>query len=300
MEWDIAAAGIMVGFVIGLTGMGGGALMTPILVLLFHVDPSAAISSDVVASFFLKPVGGAVHARRGTVNWRMVRWLSVGSVPAALAGAFVIDRLAGQGLEDAIKHLLGWMLLVAGLATLAKVAVQIRRRIVNDALMDPALVRPLPTVAIGVLGGFVVGLTSVGSGSIMIVCLMLLYPMLSSRETVGTDLVQAVPLVGAAALGHLLFGEFHLGLTASVLVGALPGVWAGAHISSRAGDHYIRPVLVAVLVVIGLKLLDVPNPALLAVTVTALAALVAWFVVSARRTVPAAVVAVADAADVVT
>lgn len=300
MEWDIATAGITVGFVIGLTGMGGGALMTPILVLLFHVDPSAAISSDVVASFFLKPVGGAVHARRGTVNWRMVRWLSVGSVPAALAGAFVIDRLAGQGLEEAIKHLLGWMLLVAGLATLAKVAVQVRRRIVNDALMDPALVRPLPTVAIGVLGGFVVGLTSVGSGSIMIVCLMLLYPMLSSREMVGTDLVQAVPLVGAAALGHLLFGEFHLGLTASVLVGALPGVWAGAHISSRAGDHYIRPVLVAVLIVIGLKLLDVPNPALLAVTVTALAALVAWFVVSARRTVPAAVVAVADTADVVT
>jgi len=300
MEWDIAAAGIMVGFVIGLTGMGGGALMTPILVLLFHVDPSAAISSDVVASFFLKPVGGAVHARRGTVNWRMVRWLSVGSVPAALAGAFVIDRLAGQGLEDAIKHLLGWMLLVAGLATLAKAAVQVRRRIVNDALMDPALVRPLPTVAIGVLGGFVVGLTSVGSGSIMIVCLMLLYPVLSSRETVGTDLVQAVPLVGAAALGHLLFGEFHLGLTASVLVGALPGVWAGAHISSRAGDHYIRPVLVAVLVVIGLKLLDVPNPTLLAVTVAALAALVTWFVVTARRTVPTAVVAVADAADVVT
>lgn len=300
MEWDIAAAGIMVGFVIGLTGMGGGALMTPILVLLFHVDPSAAISSDVVASFFLKPVGGAVHARRGTVNWRMVRWLSVGSVPAALAGAFVIDRLAGRGLEDAIKHLLGWMLLVAGLATLAKVAVQVRRRIVNDALMDPALVRPLPTVAVGLLGGFVVGLTSVGSGSIMIVCLMLLYPVLSSREMVGTDLVQAVPLVGAAALGHLLFGEFHLGLTASVLVGALPGVWAGAHISSRAGDHYIRPVLVAVLVVIGLKLLDVPNPALLAVTVTALAALISWFVVSARRTVPAAVVAVADAADVVT
>jgi len=300
MEWDIAAAGIMVGFVIGLTGMGGGALMTPILVLLFHVDPSAAISSDVVASFFLKPVGGAVHARRGTVNWRMVRWLSVGSVPAALAGAFVIDRLAGQGLEDAIKHLLGWMLLVAGLATLAKVAVQVRRRIVNDALMDPALVRPLPTVAVGLLGGFVVGLTSVGSGSIMIVCLMLLYPMLSSRETVGTDLVQAVPLVGAAALGHLLFGEFHLGLTTSVLVGALPGVWAGAHISSRAGDHYIRPVLVAVLVVIGLKLLDVPNAALLTVTAVALVTLVTWFVVSARRTVPAAVIAVADAADVVT
>ena len=154
MQWDIAIAGCFVGFVIGLTGMGGGALMTPILVLVFHVDPSAAISSDVVASFFLKPVGGGVHARRGTVNWRMVRWLSVGSVPAAFAGAFVIDRLAGQGLEDAIKHILGWMLLVAGLATLAKVIVQVRRRIVNDTLMDPALVRPLPTVCIGVLGGF--------------------------------------------------------------------------------------------------------------------------------------------------
>lgn len=300
MEWDIAVAGILVGFVIGLTGMGGGALMTPILVLVFGVQPSAAISSDVVASFFLKPVGGGVHARRGTVNWRMVRWLCLGSVPAAFAGSYVITRLAGDGLEDAIERLLGAMLLIAGTATLVKVVVQVRRRIVHDALMDPASVRPLPTVAIGVLGGFVVGLTSVGSGSLMIVCLMLLYPALSSREMVGTDLVQAVPLVGAAALGHVLFGEFSVGLTTSVLVGAVPGVFAGAHVSSRAGDHYIRPVLVALLIVIGLKLLGVPDPGLLAGTVIAVTALATWFTLGVRRRVPDDVLTAADSADVVT
>ena len=192
------------------------------------------------------------------------------------------------------------LLLVAGTATLVKVVVQVRRRVVHHDLMDPALVRPLPTVAIGVLGGFVVGLTSVGSGSLMIVCLMLLYPMLSSREMVGTDLVQAVPLVGAAALGHVLFGEFSLGLTTSVLVGAIPGVYAGAHVSSRAGDHYIRPILVALLIVIGLKLLGVPDPGLLAVTIVAATALTTWFVLGARREIPPVVVDVADAAEVIT
>src|SRR3954447_7772861 len=110
MHFDIAAAGLVVGFVIGLTGMGGGALMTPMLVILFHVNPSAAISSDVVASFVLKPIGGGVHARRGTVNWRLVRWLALGSVPAAFFGAYLIDAVAGPGFESRIKTILGVVL----------------------------------------------------------------------------------------------------------------------------------------------------------------------------------------------
>jgi uncharacterized membrane protein YfcA len=138
-------------------------------------------------------------------------------------------------------------------------------------------------VLIGVLGGFMVGLTSVGSGSLMIVMLMLLYPTLSSREMVGTDLVQAIPLVGAAALGHLLFGNLALGLTLSVLVGAMPGVYLGAQVSSRASDKYIRPVLVAVLAISALKLLDVPNGALLGASAVALVVLVGVFLVLQRR-----------------
>src|SRR5436305_1421890 len=207
MQWDIALAGLIVGCVIGLTGMGGGALMTPVLIIFFHITPSAAISSDVVASFILKPIGGGVHIKRGTVNWRLVRWLAIGSVPCAFVGAYLIDDVASKGLENRVKEILGAVLLVAAAAMLVKVVVQARRRSSNDAMLDQRLIRPLPTLFIGAVGGFIVGMTSVGSGSLIIVMLMLLYPKLSAREMVGTDLVQAVPLVGAAALGHILFGH---------------------------------------------------------------------------------------------
>jgi len=280
MQWDIAAAGLVVGCVIGLTGMGGGALMTPVLVILFHVTPSAAISSDIVASVVLKPIGGGVHARRGTVNWRLVRWLSVGSVPAAFFGSYVIDQVASQGLENRVKQILGVVLLIAAAAMLVKVVVQARRPPVDQTLMDPRLVRPFPTVMIGAIGGFLVGLTSVGSGSLIIVMLMLLYPTLSSREMVGTDLVQAVPLVCAAALGHILFGHLQLDLTTSVLAGAIPGVYVGARVSARANDRYVRPLLVAVLTISSLKLLNVSNDMLLASTAAAVVAVVTWLVIT--------------------
>jgi uncharacterized membrane protein YfcA len=285
MHFDIALAGLVVGFVIGLTGMGGGALMTPMLVIVFGVNPSAAISSDVVASFVLKPVGGGVHARRGTVNWRLVRWLALGSVPAAFYGAYLIDEVAGAGVENRIKTILGVVLLVAAAAMLLKTVIQSRRGTApSGALMDPALVRPIPTFCIGLVGGFIVGMTSVGSGSLMIVMLMLLYPMLSSREMVGTDLIQAIPLVGAAALGHLIFGHFQLDLTTSVLLGAIPGVYLGARVSSSANDRFIRPALVAVLAISSLKLLNVSNAWLLTTTIAAATALaVSWALVVVRR-----------------
>jgi uncharacterized membrane protein YfcA len=284
MHFDIALAGLVVGFVIGLTGMGGGALMTPVLVLLFHVNPSAAISSDVVASMVLKPIGGGVHVKHGTVNWRLVRWLSVGSVPCAFAGAYVISDIAGDNAEQRIKTILGSVLLVAAAAMALKVWISARRHAPHsDAMMDQRLVRPIPTLLIGAVGGFIVGLTSVGSGSLIIVSLMLLYPMLSSREMVGTDLVQAIPLVAAAALGHLLFGDMKLDVTGSVLLGAVPGVYLGAQVSARASDRYIRPVLVAVLTVSSLKLLDVSNEVLLAVVVMMLFALAAIVVLYRRQ-----------------
>ena len=283
MQWDIALAGLIVGCIIGLTGMGGGALMTPVLVIIFHVTPSAAISSDVVASFFLKPIGGGVHVRHGTVNWTLVRWLSLGSVPAAFTGAYVIDQVASKGLENSVKEILGVVLLIAAAAMLVKVVVQARRGASPTEMMDQRLVRPIPTLLVGAAGGFLVGMTSVGSGSLMIVMLMLLYPTLSSREMVGTDLVQAIPLVGAAAVGHLIFGHLAFGLTTSVLVGAMPGVYVGAHISARASDRYIRPVLVAVLTVSALKLLNVSNSVLLGASIVAATGVAVWLVSSALR-----------------
>jgi uncharacterized protein len=257
----VAAAGLLVGFTVGLTGMGGGALMTPLLVLVFKVQPLAAVSSDLVAAVIMKPVGGGVHLRRGTVNFALVRWLMVGSVPAAFAGVLVLRQLGdGAVVQGHIKQVLGVALLLAASSIAAKALLQARRAALGTASAVRAFqLRPLPTVVIGVVGGLVVGMTSVGSGSLMIVLLLVLYPMLRSSELVGTDLVQAIPLVASAAAGHLLFGDFQVGLTASLLVGSIPGVYLGARLSSRANDAVIRPALVLVLVASGLKLLGVDN-----------------------------------------
>ena len=264
----VAAAGLLVGLTVGLTGMGGGALMTPLLVLVFKIQPLAAISSDLVAAVIMKPVGGGVHLRRGTVNLALVRWLMVGSVPAAFAGVLVLKHL-GQGavVQARITQALGVALLLAASSIAAKALLQTRRAqraALGLAAGAPVAARPfrlrrLPTVLVGVAGGLVVGMTSVGSGSLMIVLLLVLYPMLRSSELVGTDLVQAIPLVASAAAGHLLFGDFRLELTASLLVGSLPGVYLGARLSSRANDAVIRPALVLVLVGSGLKLLGVDS-----------------------------------------
>ena len=282
----IAVAGVLVGIVVGLTGMGGGALMTPLLVLLFKVEPLAAVSSDLVAAFVMKPVGAGVHLRRGTVHLDLVRWLMVGSVPAAFCGVLILKQLGhGEVIQDRIKLVLGVALLVAATSIVAK-----RRVAVRHGAAGALDVRRAWTVLIGVIGGLVVGMSSVGSGSLMIVLLLVLYPRLTASELVGTDLVQAIPLVGSAALGHLLYGDFRLGVTASLLIGALPGVYIGARVSSRAPDAFIRPVLVFVLVVSGLKLLGTPNWAVGIVTVVAAAMTVASVIVRRRRSAAARLV----------
>jgi uncharacterized membrane protein YfcA len=263
-----ALAGAIVGFTVGLTGMGGGALMTPILVLIFGIDPGTAVSSDLLASLIMKPVGATVHFRRGTVNWSMARWLALGSVPAAFAGVFVLNELgSGDEVAKRIKTLLGWALIVAAVSMVARAFLGARasRRANRDGLpreVEPLQLKRLATVLIGLAGGFVVGMTSVGSGSLMMVMLLLLYPRLSAKQLVGTDLVQAIPLVGSATLSHLLFGHVDFSLTGSLLIGSLPGVYLGARVSSRAPDAIIRPALVVILVASALKLLDFSNAAL--------------------------------------
>jgi uncharacterized membrane protein YfcA len=248
----IALAGLVVGFTVGLTGMGGGALMTPIMVLLFKVDVLAAVSSDLVVSLIMKPVGGAVHLNRGTVRKDIALWLCVGSVPAAFLGVLLLRVIGPGALDTVLKRALGVALLAsAGSIVLRR---QIDRRRAEGWDPGPTLLKRAPTIAIGAAGGLIVGLTSVGSGSLIIVMLLFLYPGLRSRELVGTDLIQAIPLVASAALGHLLFGDVRLGLTASLVVGAVPGVYAGARLSSRAPDKVVRPTLFAVLVASGLKL----------------------------------------------
>lgn len=261
----VALAGLFVGFVVGLTGMGGGALMTPILVLLFKVQPLAAVSSDIVASMIMKPVGGGVHWRRGTVNTELVRWLVLGSVPTAFLGVLLL-KSSGQGeaLQHHVKLALGLALLVVALGLIIRPLLSRGRQ--ADESVAPLLVKKLPTVLIGMAGGLVVGLTSVGSGSLMIILLLMLYPKLRLSELVGTDLVQAIPLVASAALGHAFFGDLRLALTASILIGSVPGVFLGAQLSSRAPDGVIRPALILVLLGSSLKLLGAGNGLLVLVS----------------------------------
>jgi uncharacterized membrane protein YfcA len=210
-----------------------------------------------VTSLFMKPVGGAIHWRRATVHRLLVLWLLVPAVPAAFAGVFVLNSLGnGDTLQARIKLGLGAALLLAFLAMILREFIR-RPEPSDDGLDSP--IRRRPTVVIGLLGGLVVGMTSVGSGSMIIVALMWLYPRLSNRALVGTNLVQAVPLVGAAALGHLLFGDVSLGITSSLLIGSLPGVFIGAQISSRTTAPWLRPILASVLLASALKLLNVPS-----------------------------------------
>ncbi|CAJ60280.1 MULTISPECIES: sulfite exporter TauE/SafE family protein [Frankia] len=256
----ITLAGFVVGAVVGMTGMGGGALMTPVLVLVFGVHPLAAVSSDLVASAVMKPVGATVHLRRGTVHRGLVGWLCLGSVPAAFSGVLVLRALGdSDAVQERIKVAMGALLVLAAAGMLAKSLVDRGRppAPAGEVVIRP---RPLPTVLIGAIGGLVVGLTSVGSGSLIVVLLLGLYPRIRSSQLIGSDLTQAVPLVAAAALGHLLFGDFQLGLTGSLLLGSLPGVYLGARISAGAAtSRIIRPALVVVISLSGLKLVGVPT-----------------------------------------
>lgn len=272
MDVGLAVAGFFVGIVVGLTGMGGGALMTPVLVLFFGIQPLAAVSSDLVASAIMKPVGGFVHLRRGTVHLQLVKWLVIGSVPSAFCGVLLLRALgSGESVQQVVKTALGVALLVASASLIYKAYTQLaersRRRAGTvprtDASQDQVVrARPLPTVIVGIVGGLVVGMTSVGSGSLIIIALLALYPTLQASQLVGTDLIQAVPLVAAAALGHLLFGDFQLDVTTSLLIGSIPGVYLGARVSSRAPAGFVRRALALVLLASGLKLLGVSNDAL--------------------------------------
>ncbi len=282
IDLEISLAGAVVGLVVGLTGMGGGALLTPILVLMFGIDPLAAVSSDLVAAVIMKPVGGAVHMRRGTVNLRLVKWLVIGSIPAAFASVVLLTQTTSDAtVNEVVKRLIGAALLLASAGLLTKGAFSRRR---GASAIGEIQVHPARTLAIGLFGGAMVGLTSVGSGSLMMVLLLMLYPGITSAQLIGTDLVQAVPLVISAAAGHLLFGDVQLGVTGSLLIGAVPAVWIGAHISSRAPDRYIRPILPVILVTSGMKMLGAP---LVAVGAAGGLLVVVALVLGFRRPAPA-------------
>lgn len=259
-----AALGVLVvsfgvGIVVGLTGMGGGALMTPALIFL-GIPPTAAIANDLVAAAITRSVGAAVHWRSGAANMRLVGWLVAGSVPAALLGSFALKLLAGLGDPQ------GWLKLAIGATLLLAAATYLLRMYLN--VVRPAshhhgaagaiTVRPVPTLIVGIVGGLLVGLTSVGSGSLMMVALLLLYPALTARRLVGTDLVQAIPLAVAAAIGHVIVSGVNWPVLIPLVVGGSPGTYLGAKIAARVPQGVIRRGIVLVLTLTALTLLSVP------------------------------------------
>jgi uncharacterized membrane protein YfcA len=260
---DIVVAGAVVGLLVGMTGSGGGALMTPILILLFSVKPSTAISSDLLAAVLMRPVGAAVHLRRGTVNLGLAGWLSAGSVPAAFAGAYLVHLFGStKAAMSNVETALGAALLLGAGTMLLRDVLDQRIGRAHRAGVANVAGRPLLTVVVGALGGVVVGMTSVGAGSLMIVILICIYPTLGANQLIGTDLVQAVPLTASAALGAVAFGHVQLPLTMSIAVGSVPAAFVGSLLSSRVPDRYLRPAIALVILAVGLRSVGAPTAAL--------------------------------------
>jgi uncharacterized membrane protein YfcA len=279
----IVLGSAIVGMLVGLTGAGGGALMTPMLILLFNITPSSAISSDLVAAVLMRPVGALVHLRKGTVNLRMVGWMVVGSVPMAFLGSFLLNKELGDSstAQTRVELVLGCALLVGAVAMVVRSVLDRRsgnKRLGTILQIQP---KPIPTIAIGAVGGLIVGLTSVGSGSLMIVLLLFLYPLIGANQLVGTDLTQAVPLTAAAAAGALLFGQVQFGVTASIVIGSVPAVLIGSYFSSHAPDKYIRPIITFVIFASGLKYVGVGTTALgWILCVVALGGMLTWLAIA--------------------
>ena len=249
-----------VGIVVGLTGMGGGALMTPALIFL-GIPPTAAVANDLVAASVNKSVGATVHWQKGSPNLKLAGWLMLASVPTAFAGAFIIRAVGGSGgdQEAFVKFALGCALLFTASTYALRMYIQLRH--VTDGnvipVQDPQ-VKPLPTMAVGAVGGLLVGLTSVGSGSLIMVALLLLYPTLSAVRLVGTDLVQAVPLVLSAAISHVLVSGVDWAVLIPLILGGSPGTFVGARLANWVSQSVVRRGIVIVLTLTGLGMLDVP------------------------------------------
>ena len=252
-----------IGIVVGLTGMGGGALMTPALILL-GINPTSAVANDLVAASVNKSVGAATHWKHGSPNLRLAGYLIVGSVPCAFIGTFVTGWFGSGDEEDLLKTVLGYALLFAAASYAFRMYLQLRLVTSgNTAPDEEPTIRPGLTILIGAVGGFLVGITSVGSGSVIMIALLLLYPTLSAVKLVGTDLVQAVPLVLAAAVGQVINHGVDWPVLIPLIIGGSPGTFLGSRIARRISQSVIRRGIVIVLTMSGAKMLGANSDALL-------------------------------------
>lgn len=257
---SIVAVGFFVGVVVGLTGMGGGALMTPALILLGFADATAVVTADLTAAAVYKTGGAVVHARHGAPNLKLAAWLIAGSVPMAFIAPFVFHHLVGEGeqLQTSLKLAIGIALLFAAATYAFRLYLQLRAVHRGEHRHDDnPVIRPIPTMLVGALGGGLVGITSVGSGSVIMIAMLMLYPGLSALRLVGTDLVQAVPLVLAAAVSNIVVNHgVDWSLLIALVIGSVPGSMLGSRIAPGVPQSWIRRGIVVVLVMSGLALLD--------------------------------------------
>jgi len=253
VEWGYAVAGLAVGFIVGLTGVGGGSLMTPIL-LWFGINPATAVGTDLLYASITKMGGVWVHHKQRHIDWRITGWLTLGSVPASLLTLLILKHLpSAHHADSVIRFTLGIALLFTAVAIVFKPAI-LKLLSRNGA---PKQEPPLPKVAtifVGVLLGAVVTISSIGAGALGTLVLFALYPLLPTTRLVGTEIAHAVPLTLVAGLGHASMGNLNVDLLLNLLMGSLPGIWLGSHLSHRMSDHWLRPSLAVMIAYGGLKL----------------------------------------------
>lgn len=257
MDWMYTLSGFVVGLIVGLTGVGGGSLMTPLLVMFFGVSPATAVGTDLLYASLTKTMGGWVHSKRGSVDWKVFGLLAMGSLPAAAVTIILLKVLAldEKTLRSLVTSVLSVALLATAFALLFKEQIKrLARR--KDGTVYELHHRYLPaaTIATGVVVGSLVTISSIGAGVLGTVALLFLYPRMSSVKIVGTDIVHAVPLTALAGMGHMALGTVDLVLLGSLLLGSLPGIYIGSHLSAKVPEKVLRPVLAAMLLIIGLKM----------------------------------------------
>lgn len=253
-NWLYSVAGVGVGILVGLTGVGGGSLMTPLLHLAFGIDLKTAVGTDLLYAAATKSVGTVVHGNRGTVDWRVVRRLALGSVPATiltLIGLWYAGRTS-KDAGDAIQIVLGVVLVLTAIAMFFRQAI-VDRFAPSFGAVDGVQIRNL-TVLLGVILGVLVSLTSVGAGALGMTALLVLYPRTAVNRLVGSDIAHAVPLTLIAGFGHWVMGSVDFGLLFALLLGSVPGIIIGSLISSRVSDKVLIPILAATLTLVALKL----------------------------------------------
>ncbi len=260
MTWQFTLTGLLIGVLVGLTGMGGGALLTPILVILFGFKPTYAVGTDILHGAIFKTFGAVRHRRLGSVHARLTLWMFLGSGPMSLLGVGVAGRLEdayGDGVQSAEAYAIGAALVLGAAGLVAKTFI---KRGVQPSNAPFILQRKdrIRAVAIGAVFGFIVGLTSVGSGTFFGLVMVMLYP-LTVAKIVGTDIFHAAALLWVAGLGHLVQGNVDLHAMAWLLLGSVPGIWISSRFTVRLPDDALRLALAGVLALSGLKLLDVPE-----------------------------------------